>query len=82
MGCPVCSLRRKASVKVALVLIASLFNLYTENIRREVLEPLEPGESQGQFDLFSIISTLEPDLRYADDSVLLSNSKDGFQQRF
>ena len=70
MGCPVCSLRRKASTKVALVLIASLFNFYTENIRREVLKPLELGEFEGQFDLFSIVGILEPDIRYADDSVL------------
>ena len=35
-----------------------IFNLYTENIRREVLEPLVLGEEalefEGRFDLFSI----------------------------
>ena len=35
-----------------------------------MLEPLEPGEFEGHFDLFSIFGTLEPNLRYADDSVL------------
>ena len=48
-----------------------------------MLQPLEPGEEafefEGQFDFFSIVGTLEPDLRYADDSVILSNSKDGLQ---
>ena len=66
-----------------MVFIASFFNLYTENIRQEVLEPLESGEEalefDGQFDLFSIIGTLEPNLGYADDSVLLLNFKDGFR---
>ena len=33
----------------------SFFNLFTENIRRKVLEPLEPGEFEGQFDSFSIL---------------------------
>ena len=58
----------------------SLTNLYTENMRQEVLEPLEPGEAfefEGRFDLFSV-GALEPD-RYADDSVLLLNFKDGLR---
>ena len=40
-----------------------------EEIRREVLGPLEPDEEalefEGQFDLFSVVGTLEPDLRHA-----------------
>ena len=44
-----------------------------------MLKPFEPGEFEGQIDLFSIVGTLEPELRYSNDSVLLSNSKDGLR---
>ena len=63
-------------VRQGCILSPYLFNLYTEHIIRNVRDAAE----KEQYDAFEIGGYKIPEIRYADDTVLLSTSKSGLEK--
>ena len=60
-------------VRQGCILSPALFNIYTENIMREVMDDTQVEN----FDLVQVNGELLGDLRYADDAALLSRTREG-----
>lgn len=62
-------------VRQGCILSPYLFNIYAENIMRNV----KYDETYGKYESFTIGGNEIPELRYADDTVILSNTPEGLE---
>ena len=64
-------------VRQGCILSPNLFNVYAENITRQVY-----GDENRKFDALNIGGYEIPELRYADDTTLLSTTASGLEKQF